>query len=184
MKFSLPTLRAFGVVLGLLGLASCKSDNSAAADANQVAFNDFESLVGWTSGAESLTKEQAHSGKYSVKVGPNTEFGQSYSMQLNKIFDHKPHKLRISGWGYMTDSKATARLGFQLYDLTQNKEVFGEGIDYATAVQTPGKWVKIEKVITLPPAVAGEQQMRVFLYRNSASSPAFIDDLAVSEVKE
>ena len=131
-----------------------------------------------------MTKEQAHSGKYSVKVGPDTEFGQSYTMQLSKIFDHKPHKLRIFGWAYMTDSKATARLGFQLYDLAQNKEIFGDGIDYVDAVKAPGKWVKIEKVITLPATVTGEQQIRVFLYRNSASSPAFIDDLGISEVKE
>lgn len=170
--------------MGLLGLASCKSDTSTTANSDMVAFNDFESLVGWTSGAESLSKEQAHSGKYSVKVGPETEFGQSYTMQLNKMFDHKPHKLRISGWAYMADSKATARLGFTLYDLVQNKEVFGDGIDYADAVKTPGEWVKIEKEITLPPTVTGEQQVRMFLYRASAGSPAFIDDMGIAEVKE
>ncbi len=171
-------------MLGLLSLASCKSDSEAAPDTNRIAFNDFESMVGWTSGAESLSKEQAHSGKYSVKVGPETEFGQPYTMQLNKILDHKPRKLRMSGWAYMTDAKSTARLGFQLYDMTQNKEVFGDGLDYAAAVQTPGKWVQITKDITLPATTTGAQQVRVFLWRSGATSPAFIDDLSLSEVPE
>jgi hypothetical protein len=184
MKFSLPTLCASGIVLGLLGLASCKSDSSASGDANQVAFNDFESLDGWASNTESLTKEQAHSGKYSIGVNPNVEFGLNYMMMLNKVFDHKPRKLRVSGWGYMADSKSTAQLDIQLFDLAQGKAVFGESIDYATAVKTPGKWVEISREITLPATTASTQQLRVFLWRAGASSPAFIDDVRVAEVPE
>lgn len=150
MKFSLPTLCASGIVLGLLGLAGCKSDSSASGDANQIAFNDFESLDGWASNTESLTKEQAHSGKYAISVNPNVEFGMNYMMVLNKVFDHKPRKLRVSAWGYMADSKSTAQLDIQLFDLAQGKAVFGEAIDYAAAVKTPGKWVEISKEVTLP----------------------------------
>ncbi len=184
MKFSLPSLCVSGVIVGLLGLAGCKSDSSASADANQIAFNDFESLDGWASNTESLSKEQAHSGKYSIGVNPNVEFGMNYMMVLNKVFDHKPRKLRISGWGFMADSKATAQLDIQLFDPAQNKAVFGESIDYATAVKTPGKWVEISREVTLPATTTGTQQLRVFLWRAGASSPAFIDDVRVAEVPE
>ena len=182
MRFS--TKYASWVALGLLGLAGCKSSGSSAADPNQIAFNDFESMMGWAPNVETLSREQAHSGKYSVKVGPGAVFGLGYSTQLNKVFDHKPHKLRISGWGYMSDTRSAARLGFQVFDLTQNKEVYGNGIDYTEAVKTPGKWVEIDKVITLPATVTGEQQMRVFLYGAGASTPAYIDDMRISDVPE
>jgi len=171
-------------MLGLLGLAGCKSDSSASGDANQVAFNDFESLDGWASNTESLTKEQAHSGKYSIGVNPNVEFGLNYMMVLNKVFNHKPRKLRVSGWGYMADSKSVAQLDIQLFDLAQGKAVFGEAIDYANAVKTPGKWVEISKEVTLPATTTGAQQLRVFLWRAGATSPAFIDDVRVAEVPE
>jgi hypothetical protein len=182
MRFS--TKCASWAALSLLLLAGCKSSGSSATDPNQISFNDFESMVGWAPNVESLSREQAHSGKYSVKVGPGTLFGVGYSTQLNKVFDHKPHKIRISGWGYMTDSRSGARLGFQVFDLAQNKEVYGDGVDFNDAVKTPGKWVEIEKVITLPPAVTGEQQMRVFLYGAGAGSPAYIDDMRISDVPE
>lgn len=184
MKFSLPTLYASGVVFGLLSLAGCKSDGEAKADANQIAFNDFESLAGWASGTESVTKDQAHSGKYSVMVGPNNEYGLGYMMQLNKIFSHKPHKVRISCWGYMADAKSNAQLDLQLFDLAQSKAVFGEVVNYQDVVKEPGKWVQITKDVTLPATTTGTQQLRVFLWRAGATSPAFIDDLSLSEIPE
>ena len=181
--YSVRTSAVLAAISGLLLVAGCKGNDTASADPNELAFNNYESMVGWTGGTESLSREQAHSGKYSVKVGPETEFGSGYSMQLNKMMDHKPHKLRISGWGYMTDSKASARLGFQVMD-PQGKEVFGDGIDYNEGVKTPGKWVEMQKEITLPPTVTGTHQLRVFLYRANASSPAFVDDVRISEVKD
>jgi hypothetical protein len=181
--YSVRTSVVFAAISGLLLAAGCKGNDAVSADPNELAFNNFESMVGWTSGTESLSREQAHSGKYSVKIGPDVEFGTGYNMQLNKMMDHKPHKLRMSGWAFMTDAKSAARLGFQVVD-AQGKEVFGDGIDYSEAVKTPGKWVEIQKEVTLPATVNGTNQLRVFLYRANASSPAFIDDLRISEVKE
>lgn len=176
-------LLASFAALGLLA-TSCKGSDSEVSVPNQIAFNDYEAVVGWTSNTESITRERAHSGIYSVKVGGPTEFGMGYGLELSKAVDHKPHKIHLEAWGFMTDPKATARLGFQLYDPAQNKEVFGDGIDYSTAVQTPGKWIKISKDITLPDNTSSAQQMRVFLWRAGASSPAYVDDIRISEVTQ
>ena len=176
------TFLASLTALSLLVFTGCDNTKSDEKAGTQLAFNDYEAVVGWIPNPESVTRERAHSGTYSVRVGPTNEFGMGYDMVLEKIIDHRPHKIRVEGWGYMTDANSTARLGFQLFDGAQGKEIFGDGIDYATAVKTPGKWVKISKDITLPATVAGTQQMRVFLWRSMAGSPAYIDDLRISEL--
>jgi hypothetical protein len=171
-------------VFSAMALAGCHQDSATATAGKQLAFNDYEAVVGWVpTPPTSVTSERAHSGRYCVKVGPQDEFGMGYTMVLEKIIDHRPHKIRVEAWGYMTDANSTAKIGFQLFNATQDKVLFSDGIEYADAVKTPGKWVKISKDIVLPGDVAGNQQMRVFLWRSVANSPAYVDDLSISEVE-
>lgn len=178
-RFFLAALTA----LSLLAVTGCDDTKPDPEGGNSLAFNDYEAVVGWMPNPESVTRERAHSGRYSVKVGPENEYGMGYSMVLEKIIDHRPHKIRLEGWGYMTDANAGAKVGFQLFNAPQDKLLFSDGIEYAEAIKTLGKWVKISKDITLPNDVAGNQQIRVFLWRSNASSPAFLDDLRISEVQ-
>lgn len=181
--FTLRHPLAFLTVLGLVAAAGCSKPETVATDGKQLTFNDFEAVAGWIPNTETISRERAHSGSYSVKVGPENEFGMGYRMVLEKIIDHRPHKIRVEGWGYMTDITSTANLGFQIFDEAAGKEIFGDGIPYADAVHTPGKWIKISKDIVLPNTVTGNQQLRVFLWRAGATTPAYIDDLRISEVE-
>jgi hypothetical protein len=182
--FTLRPVLASLTILGLLTTAGCKGGDDEATPANQIAFNDYESVEGWMPTPTSLTRERAHSGSHAVKVDGSVEFALGYNLPLGKALDHKPHKIHVEAWGFMTDPKSAARLGFQLYDPAQSKEIFGDGLDYTTAVQTPGKWVKISKDITLPTSTASNLEMKVFLWRAGASSPAYLDDLRISEVTQ
>lgn len=182
--FTLRPALATLTVLGLVAMAGCKSGDAETAPADQIAYNDYESVEGWMPTPESLTRERAHSGSHSVKVDGAVEYALGYNLPLGKALDHKPHKIHVEAWGFMTDPKSAARLGFQLYDPAQSKEVFGDGLDYTSAVQTPGKWVKISKDITLPATTASNLEMKVFLWRASASSAAYLDDLRISEVTQ
>jgi hypothetical protein len=172
------------VGLAMLATTSCHRATSAADASNLLAFNDYEAVMGWMSGTESITRERAHSGSRAVQVGGSIEYGLGYGLELSQVADHPLRKLHLEAWGYMTDPQSTAQLGLQLYDPAQRKAIFSQGIDYAVAVQTPGKWVKISQDITLPDSTNGAQQLRVFLWRASASSPAYLDDLRISEVRQ
>jgi len=171
------------IILGLAAAAGCSKPETAATDTKQLAFNDFESVVGWIPSTETISREHAHSGTYAVKVGPENEFGMGYRMVLEKIIYHRPRKIRIEGWGYMTDINSNANLGLQLFNEAEGKAEFGDEIPYADAVRTPGQWVKISKDVVLPNTVTGNQQLRVFLWRAGATTPAYIDDLRISEVE-
>ena len=170
--------RVAAVATGLFLAVGC-GGSSSTNDANLIAANDYEAVVGWMPDPGSVSREQAHSGHYAVKVDGDHEFGMGYNLPIGKATARKPHKIRLSAWGYMTDDKSTARLGLQLFDPTAGKEAFGDGIDYSTAVKTPRKWVEISKEITLPATTTSTQDMKVFLWRANATSPAYIDDLRI-----
>jgi hypothetical protein len=173
--------RATVVAAGLFIAISC-SKSSPIDDANLIAFNDYESVIGWVADNGTVTREQAHSGRYSVKVDDSHEFGMGFSLPLGKAISRKPNKIRISGWAYMTDAKSTARLGLQLFDPVAGKEAFGDGINFADDIKSPKKWTEISKEIVLPTSTSRTQEIRVFLWRGGASSPAYIDDLRIELV--
>jgi hypothetical protein len=173
--------RSAAVVTGLFIAVSCSKSNPAD-DANLIAFNDYEAVIGWMPDPGNITREQAHSGHYAVKVDGDHEFGLGFGLPLSKAIARKPNKIRISAWAYMTDAKSTARLGLQLFDPAAGKEVFGDGIDFANDVKSPKKWVEISKEIKLPANTTSTQEMRVFLWRGGATSPSYMDDLRIELV--
>ena len=165
---------------GLLATTGCGGSSSAQDDANLIASNDFEAVIGWAGDPGTISREQAHSGHYAVKVDGGHEFGMGYNLPLGQATARKPHTLRVSGWAYKTDDKSNARLGLQLFDPATGKEVFGDGIDYSDQVKETRKWVQISKDIKLPDNATSSQQLRVFLWRASASTPAYIDDMRIA----
>lgn len=163
----------------LLALAGCSKSDSED-DANLIAANNYESVVGWGCDVNSVTRDHAHSGHYAVKVDAGHEFGLGYGMPLGEATARKPHLVRVSGWAYKTDDKSNARLGLQIFDMVANKEVFGDGISYAEQVKDVNKWVHVSKDIKLPNVVNSTQHLRVFLWRDGATSPAYLDDLRIT----
>jgi len=164
-------------------LTGCGGGETSSADSTELASNDYESVVGWMPDPKTLTREQAHSGRYAVKVDVANEYGMGYGQLLAKALDHKPTKMRIEGWAMMADANSKARLDFQLINLLTNKAVVYDGIAYDTVIKSYGKWVKISKDISLPATITSNLELRVFLWRAGATSPAYLDDLRISEVK-
>lgn len=182
MTLRLPKL-ALPLAALALALASCGGDETATNDPNLIASNDYESMVGWQPDPNAVTREHAHSGKYAVVVAPGRDFAGGYGMALGKASTRKPRKLQVEGWGYMTDAKATARLWVQIYDPATGQEVFGDGIDFGSAVKEPKKWTKVTKDISLPETITSTQELRVFLWRVDAETPAYLDDLRIALVE-
>jgi hypothetical protein len=170
------------VLTSLFFVTSCGGSSTPDNDPNLISANDFEAVVGWMGDPNTISREQAHSGRYSVKVDGAHEFGMGYSLPLGKATMRKPHKIRISGWAYMVDAKSAARLGVQLLDPNTGKETFGDGVNFNDAIKDYKKWVEISKDIVLPETTASTHELRVFLWRGSATTPAYLDDLRISLV--
>jgi hypothetical protein len=168
-----------------LALVSC-GEKAANKPAGLLAENDFESLDGWSSGVNnpSLTKEQAHSGVYSVKVNPGIDYSLGYNNQLGKVSATRIHKMKLHAWVRLPNDKTTVLLVGEVKNEGAPKSVVWEGLDLLKEAQTKGfdKWIEVEKTFDLPESVTYNSQLLVYLWRGGSTQPAYLDDLQISRV--
>lgn len=175
MKCLLSVLAATTLLVG------CAEDKPASTVEGQViAANDFESLDGWIPATPTLTREVAHSGKYSVTVGGGNEFGLGYSTILGQVASQKPHKLKLEAWAYLTNINSDATLGLQVADPATGQALFNEGIRLRDQVKKEREWTLVSKEITLPDNITYTNQLKVFPWRGPTADAAYLDDVKVS----
>lgn len=168
-----------------LALASCNDQPAPTGrPQGQLAFNDFEAVEGWASGAAvpSLTTDKAHSGTTAVVVQPGIDFSLGYNNLLGKLGDGKARKIRVRAWVLLPNAKATAVLVTQLRDEAAQKDVLWQGLPLAQATKTTNQWVQVEKEVTLPATAAYTNRVLVYLWRNDSSQPVYLDDLEISRL--
>lgn len=174
--------------LGLLlpaALAGC-SHPTAPAATNQLASNDFENVNGWIGDmpAASLTREQAHSGVYSVSVRPGVDFSLGYNNALRLLAPEWPAKLTISAWVLLPTEQSMPKLVTELKPATgKGPNIFWEALDLAPAVNVYGKWRRVEKTIVLPETATADTRLLVYLWRSESKEPAYLDDLQISRAQ-
>ncbi len=165
-------------------LTSCSSDSQNRASAldedGLLTFNDFESMAGWIPENNSLTREVAHSGNYSIKVEPGMDFSLAYDAQLGQVTPRKPRKIKLEAWAYVLTNQSTAKLGLQIADPATGQTVFGDGIELLEQVKKYRTWVPISKEIPLPDSIAHSHHLKVFLWRNYFPEVSYIDDVRIS----
>ncbi|MBO0360897.1 carbohydrate binding domain-containing protein [Hymenobacter sp. BT186] len=168
-----------------LCLAAC-GDKAATIPANQLAGNDFESIEGWVGDntPASLTKENAHSGRYSIKVDPAIEYSMGYSNLLGKLSASKLRKIKIKAWVYLPKGTTDAMLVTSVVDPADpSKPVLWDGFKLADQVKADSKWTEVEKEITLPDNISYTQKLGVYLWRTAAQGPAFMDDVIIEKAE-
>ena len=167
-------------LLGLFVFAcsSNDSDTSTQLPKNQLAFNNFEAVAGWTSGVPvpSLTSEKAHSGRYAVQVTPAVEYALGFASAQGRLSVYPLTKLRVRAWVNLPNAKATAVLVTEVKD-PAGKTIFWDGINLSKEVETFNRWVEVDKTLTLPPNQSETNELRVYLWRNQSTQGAFLDDL-------
>jgi hypothetical protein len=175
------------LLYGVLALAlfSC-ADKSVDKPAGLLAENDFESIDGWTSGVNnpSLTKEQAHSGVYSVKVNPGIDFSLGYNNQLGKVSATRIHKIKLHAWVRLPNDKTSVLLVAEVKNTEEAKSLVWDGLDLLKEAQAKGfdKWIEVERTFDLPESATYNSQLLVYLWRGGSTQPAYLDDLQISRV--
>ncbi|QDA59946.1 carbohydrate binding domain-containing protein [Hymenobacter jejuensis] len=177
-------LRLLLIAPAFAGLAACSQDEppaTVATDANRLAFNDFENVLGWGDlNTSNITNERAHSGKYSVKVGPDNEYGTGYSRELGLMSPHKPSQLTVSAWVWVPDRTATASLVVTLNrSASDETKVFYSRIELLQEIKHFQEWEHISKTFTLPDTVAVTNQFKFYLWRNGSPQNVYVDDMEI-----
>jgi hypothetical protein len=167
-------------LLAALVLAGCS--RAPAPATGVLAATDFENLAGWLADSPAqatLTRQQAHSGKYSTSVSPGHDYSLGYSNLLREMATERPTRLRISAWVQQTGSEPSPKLVTELKS-PQGSSLLWAGMDVGPLAKAPGKWYRIEQTITLPPTAPPDSRLLVYLWRAESTTPTYLDDLKIA----
>lgn len=164
---------------GLLVAACSGSDN---VKGDLVTRNDFEAVVGWGGNNDgSVTKEKAHSGKYSVKVGPQNEYGYTYANTLGNMSAAKTKSITLSAWVWMPNNQQAATLALSVTrSAEQGASLFYGGIDLNKAVTKFNTWQKVSQTFPMPDSVESTNQLKCYLWRTATNENVYADDITIS----
>ena len=167
-----------GLGAGLL-LAAC-SGKAGQWVGDYVTTNDFESVVGWSTDAGSLTKDHAHSGQYAVQVNQDREYGLTFDVPLAAASVHALRGIRVEAWAYLPGPQADAWLNVQIAPpQSPDAPVFRDGLRLLDQVHDYQKWTRVEKEFAFPANLTGDDHLRLFLWRGGSPVPVYLDDIKV-----
>lgn len=169
------------LMVGLV--AGCSDTKQTATRINVLTSNDFESMAGWMPESNTLTREEAHSGIYSIKVDADKEFSLGYDIELGQVTPRKPKKIKLEAWAYIESDKSQAQMGMQIADPTSGRNIFGDGIVLTDQIKESRKWTAISKEIALPDSIISTYHIKVFLWRSYVPETAYLDDVRVLVVE-
>lgn len=174
-------MRKITTLLGFLVISACSSDKKPDND-GVITANDFEAVAGWNSDLSLLEKNHTHSGQYAIKVDRDHEYSFTYQMPLSAINNRERIKtLHLEAWAYLISDKSNGDLVVQIVDPAQkNKAILYDAIKLGDEVKTYNTWVKVSKDIVVPDSVVAAHQLQLYLWRNSATEPIYLDDVKLS----
>ena len=142
---------------------------------------DFEQSIGWGSAdVVSLTTEQAHSGRWGLRVAPEVPFGYTYSRPLGELSATPLRELQLEGWVRRPAPGSTARLVVQVDSSASSEvKVFYLAYPLEKAVPDLNKWTRVQIPLTLPTSAKGSNQLKIYLWNEQATAPTFLDDLTL-----
>ncbi|UOG74690.1 hypothetical protein MTX78_21550 [Hymenobacter tibetensis] len=171
--------------LSIIVLAGCGSQDKV--DQNTLMASDFESIQGWLPDLQNptLTRDKAHSGKYSIKIDPTYEYSLTYRANLGQLSSARVKKMKISAWVFVPNAQAQAALVTTIDGAEANGQpLLWEAANMSESVRGQfNKWVEITKEIVVPAEATYTSRISIYLWRSgSVSAPVYLDDLAVQLV--
>ena len=162
-------------------LASC-SKNGDDVKGTLVTHNDFEGTLGWGGNADaSITTEQAHSGKHSIKVGPQSEYGYTYSQTLGKMSATKIKEITLSAWVWTPNVTAPGQFVLSVTRSPElNTPVFYGSVSLPTVVKKAKHWQLVTQTFMLPDSVQVNNLLKFYLWRAGTTENVYADDITLS----
>src|SRR6478736_2900654 len=139
-------MKQFLLLISLFGFISCNRQNPD----KILVENNFDGLRGWGLEHASLNTERAHSGKYSVKIDGNQEFGLNFSQILGALTNKKPKKINVEFRAYIPSEGAKARFVCELSNPATGKPTFRQDFNLVDKTKDYREWVEITKRLELP----------------------------------
>lgn len=172
------------VLLAVATACGSHADTAPAADTDVILTNGFEQNIGWGGAQPSLTTAKAHAGQAAILASPEVPFSYTYARTLDALgLGTAPGQLELSAWALRTAGGSTARLVVQLdTSPTDEKQVYYTSLPLAEAVPTFGEWHQVRLPVSLPASAIGSNQLKIYLWNDKGTSPAYLDDVVLRRV--
>lgn len=172
------------LALALAALAGCNGSDSETRPANLLAGNNFEGMEGWngdTPPPASLNKEKAHSGIYSMRVGPDVEYASGFIGTLGKLSPTRLAKVQIKAWVYVPAGATSSSLVTQIIDPATPgaSPLLWQALPLNDVAKKRNEWIEVEKTITMPANASPTFKLYVYLWRGLAPTVAYVDDMQI-----
>lgn len=170
------------LALPLAVLTACGSNSaSSSAGKDVLMFSDIDGMVGWLPDPSVITKGEAHSGDYSLRVDQTHEFSPGYTAIMGQLSPTRLRGVKLEAWVYATDKNAAGKLEFVLKDaagaeLLRDQTHLEEVKDY-------GSWVLVSKDIIFPPTTNYSSKITIYMSRAGATTPAYVDDIKLTALR-
>lgn len=147
-----------------------------------VTHNDFESVLGWGGSTEaSVTNERAHSGNYSLKVGPQNEYSYTYGQTLGRMSAARIKTLTVSAWVWVPNPQAPSSLVLSItHSPERDSPVFYGQVNLAQEAGQYKTWRRVTKSFALPDSVQATNQFKCYLWRVGSTENVYADDVTLS----
>lgn len=146
---------------------------------NKPGYTSFSSDLEATSwmNQNTLTRELAHSGKFSSRVDSLAQYSFGFVNSFMNISDTLPEKVDVDFWLFYPQTGIKSNLVISIDSVEKN--IFWAGIDLKDSVTTPNQWKEIKATVKLPTNIMPTDKIKVYVLNNDKRA-LYIDDLTVT----
>ncbi len=137
--------------------------------------NNMEKDIGWGNYI-SVSKEKAHSGKFSSKVSNKSPYSVSFEKDLQGFYDYGNLYTAVHVYVYSGILPTNPRLIVSFLSDGKMKEY--KAFFFRDKI-VPGKWTLIEYLVPVPQPVKDFDKMKVYIWNPTQNETIFVDDMKI-----
>ncbi|MFA6923943.1 MAG: hypothetical protein WC223_06785 [Bacteroidales bacterium] len=138
--------------------------------------NDMEQEKYWIN-LQTITKGDAHSGKYICKMDSTKEYSFGFGSKIEDFTTKIPKKVKVNFFSYAKNSCEGTGLVIQI-DSAAGKNIFWISGNISGKLSKMNEWVEINEIFNLPAKLKPSNEIKIYVW-NPKKKEFYIDDFNV-----
>jgi hypothetical protein len=123
-----------------------------------------------------LSKDVAHSGRFSSKIDSVNQFSFGYSAPFNVISDTLPISVDVSAWIFFPQLKINGSIVISIDSVSKN--IFWKGIPIKDSIKYANQWQEIKATFEIPKKILPTDNVKIYVW-NDDKRTFYMDDLSL-----
>lgn len=166
----------FAAVLAMAGCTGNETIEATGPEGVVSVVNDLESNY-WIN-LNTLTVEQAHSGKTSSKVDGNQEFSFGYNSIFRNISDTVPVVIEVRAWLFCPEVPTNANLVISI-DSLGGKNLFWQGVPLQDSLPAANTWTEVKCRFSVPGNITPDNSLKIYFWGIDKKT-FYVDDMMLN----